>query len=141
MIASKKFLTVGTLLSLLIAHSSASSLKSLDETLSAGGFSGTLDEHVQIKSFGCLHSELINSICVYYYTREFGNKRLTQRLIITSDQNGYEGMYNVPDEPITFEHGIIKFPYDADDGALIDLSTGEIPERIFLDGESFVLFK
>ena len=76
---------------------------------------------------------------VYYYEREFGNARLTKRVVIISG-DVYSGMYSVPDDPPVLKEGILTFPNQSD-GCCISLKGEEPPKKVLIDGEILELFK
>lgn len=112
----------------------------LKEIIVKGGFSGELDASTSLKYFGCYEYEE-NGLGVYFYEREFGNSRLTQRLLVVSSEEGYLGMYAVPEPPGSVVGSEIKFSFPDDYGNHISLKGGAIPKVVLLDGEEFELFK
>ena len=82
-----------------------------------------------------------DEIQVIYYAREFGNRRLAQRLLLLSKLNGYLGMYAIADPPTGMVDGRIQFPYEPNLGDKISIVGGKVPDRAYLDGENPELFK
>jgi len=112
----------------------------LKDLLTRGGFSGELDASSSFKYVGCYDYE-DSALGVYFYEREFGKARLTQRLIIISSSGEYLGMYAVPEPPESVVGSNVKFPFPNDYGNHISLKGGVLPRAVFLDGEEFELFK
>lgn len=112
----------------------------LKEIIVKGGFSGELDASSSLKYVGCYEYEE-NGLGVYFYAREFGNARLTQRLLVVSSKEGYLGMYAVPEPPRSVVSSEIKFSFPDDYGNHISLKGDTLPKTVLLDGEEFELFK
>ena len=110
----------------------------IESVLLKGGFSGIFDKNAKMFSIGQYKSGKIDRK-VYYYEREFGNARLTKRVVIVSG-NVYSGMYSVPDDPPVLKDGVIIFP-NQDDGCCISLKDEELPQKVLIDGEMLELFK
>lgn len=108
--------------------------------ISKGGFSGIFDDSSSLKYSGCYEHDG-NGLGVYFYEREFGNARLTQRLLIVSSREGYLGMYAVPEPPLSVNGSRIKFSFPGDYGNQILLDSGSPPEAVLLDGEKTEFFK
>jgi hypothetical protein len=111
----------------------------LGRILRRGSFSGTLDRSASVRFAGCA-GEPGAELGVYYYAREWGNRRLTQRLIIVSKAHAYLGMYAVSSPPSKVERTRIVFPYPAGENEIV-LRSGRLPGHVHLDGESLTLFK
>ena len=112
----------------------------LKEIIVKGGFSGELDVYASLKYVGCYEHEE-NGLGVYFYEREFGNARLTQRLLVVSSKEGYLGMYAVPEPPESVVGSEIKFSFPDDYGNHISLKGDALPKVVLLDCEEFELFK
>lgn len=112
---------------------------SISEILTAGGFSGILDDASSIQKVGSIESGE-KKFDIYYYAREFSNQRLTQRLLVV-EGGKYLGMYALNDKPTKIEGDKVLFPYAEEDGNNISIVDGKVPAEAFLDGELFELFK
>ncbi len=111
---------------------------SIESVLLKGGFSGIFDKNAKMFFIGQYENGNINRK-VYYYEREFGNARLTKRVVIISG-DVYSGMYSVPDDPPVLKEGILIFPNQSD-GCCISLKDEELPKEVLIDGEILELFK
>lgn len=78
---------------------------------------------------------------IYLYKKEFGNKRLTKRLIIFSKNNDYLGMYDIPEIPTRIEGNKVYFPIEEKWGNSITFDGDSPPKQIYLDGESYSFFR
>ena len=135
----KLFNTSLLLWAICLVFSSCATAGGVKQTLKNGGFSGALDRKAKISKVGSLRSDKA-VVTFFYYEREFGNKRLTQRLIAIKDGK-YLGMYAVNDPPVRVTENAVCFSYPSADGNCIVLSHGDLPDDTYLDGESVVLFK
>lgn len=90
--------------------------------------------------FGTVHSE-ITCFHLYVFLREFGNKRLTKRLIILSHDLHYLGMYEIPELPKMVDGNVVMFPLEEKWGNKIVFKGDHIPQEIYLDGESYTFFR
>jgi hypothetical protein len=111
----------------------------IQKILKNGGFTGVLDGTEKIKEVGEVKGNGV-TMTFFYYEREFGNQRLTQRLIAIGDGK-YIGMYPINDPPIKVSGDAICFPYEHAEGDCITVVNGRMPEKSYLDGESIELFK
>jgi len=111
----------------------------IQSILKSGGFTGVLDGTEKIKEVGKINENGMR-ITFFYYEREFGNQRLTQRLIAIGDGK-YIGMYPINDPPIRVSRNAICFPYEHAEGDCITMVNGRMPKKSYLDGESVELFK
>ena len=110
----------------------------VQSVLLKGGFSGIFDKNAKMFFIGQYENGNINRK-VYYYEREFGNARLTKRVVIVSG-NVYSGMYSVPDDPPVLKGGVLIFP-NQDDGCCISLKGEALPKEVLIDGEMLELSK
>lgn len=108
--------------------------------LSNDNFSGVLDANTSLKYFGGYKSG-DRELGVYVYQREFGNHRLTQRLLFVLNGKHYLGMYEIPEPPVSMEGFNVVFPFSSEHGNTISLQTGELPTEVLLDGELMEFFK
>ena len=111
---------------------------SIESVLLKGGFSGIFDKNAKMFFIGQYENGNINRK-VYYYEREFGNARMTKRVVIVSG-NVYSGMYDVPNDPPVLREGVLIFS-NQDDGCCISLKGEELPKEVLVDGEILELFK
>lgn len=112
----------------------------LAEILKSDNFSGLLDESSSLKYFGC-YKNGDRELTVYVYQREFGNHRLTQRLLFFLNQKRYLGMYEIPEAPVSMKSFDIVFPFSSEYGNKISLQAGNPPKEVLLDGELMEFFK
>lgn len=112
--------------------------QNIEGILIKGGFSGIFDKNTKMFFIGQYKGGKINRK-VYYYEREFGNARLTKRVVIISG-DVYSGMYSVPDDLPVLKEGFLIFPNQSD-GCCISLKDEELPKEVLIDGEILELFK
>lgn len=114
----------------------------LVSVLPRGGFSGVLDDSASIRFAGCLKGPQAEELSVYYYERVWGSaRRSTARLIVLSNVTGYLGMYAVPEPPAAVHGNQIVFPVPEQDGNVITLRDGKLPQRVLIEGELRDFFK
>jgi len=66
---------------------------------------------------------------------EWGNQRLTLRLLLFSEDWHYLGNYGLSEDPIIIQDNIIIFPFNKNDGNKIVFNSKKIPPKVYLDGE------
>ncbi|MCG7537890.1 hypothetical protein [Pseudoalteromonas sp. OOF1S-7] len=115
--------------------------KVTSQKLSSQAFSGILDGREKIELIGGV-SHLDFNYCIYFYAREFGNRRLAKRLVILDGNDGrYVGMFDVNDKPKGIVGNSIIFDYHDDLGNKIVVGPSGFPKNTYLDGEPKELFK
>lgn len=78
---------------------------------------------------------------LFIYTNEFGNNRLTKRLLVFSRTDNYIGMYDIPELPTKIEKNKVVFPLEEKWGNSITFEGGSPPKKIYLDGETYSFFR
>lgn len=112
----------------------------LASILKRGEFSGSVDRKASIRLVGCVPSRQ-GELGVYFYRREFGNHRVTYRLIFISNTEGYMGMYDVPGAPSRIEGDRIVYDLPVMEGNEIHIREGHPPRSVHLDGEVKTLLR
>jgi hypothetical protein len=114
--------------------------------LKAGGFSGVLNQKVQLTKIGAIE---IKNTClnlyVYTFTSESkggpkGARHMATRLLILSNTE-YLGMYPIDELPTGLVGNTLEFPGSTEEGNSIVFSNEVPPEKIYLGGEVRRLFK
>jgi hypothetical protein len=114
--------------------------------LRAGGFSGVLNQKVEIKKIGVV---AIKDSCLnlfsYVLTSEskggtMGARHMTKRLLVLSNTE-YLGMYAIDDLPIRLDGNTLLFPGEKDEGNSITFTEEVPPKTIYLGGEVRHLFR
>lgn len=114
--------------------------------LSAGGFSGVLNQKVQIIKIGAIKIEdTCLNLYVYTLTSESkggseGARHMAKRLLILSNTE-YLGMYAIDELPKGLIGNTLEFSGSTEAGNRIVFSNELPPEKIYLDGEVRRLFK
>jgi len=80
-----------------------------------------------------------NCFVIYYYEKEFGNQRLTQRLVVVPQNGDSLGLYGIPERPTEIKNSTVYFNFSKKLGNHIDFNVHELPENIYLDGELYDL--
>lgn len=78
---------------------------------------------------------------LYIRLKEFGNQRLTKRLIVLSKDNKYIGMYDIPELPTKIKKNKVIFPLEEKWGNSITFEGDSPPKNIYLDGETYSFFR
>lgn len=116
------------------------------QILRSDGFSGVLDENVELSKIGAIEAEAVClRLFVYVYTTEtyggpMGARRMTKRLLILTPYH-YLGMYAIDELPIRIADNKVEFPGREAVGNVIVFESAIPPKTIFLDGEQKSLFK
>lgn len=80
-----------------------------------------------------------NCFLVYYFEKEFGNKRLAKKLVIFPLYGNYFGQYAIPETPLEIKGKSVHFGFDAESGNSVNLNLPELPKNIYLDSELYGL--
>ncbi len=114
--------------------------------LRSGGFSGVLDNDVELRRIGAIKAG--NScLTLFVYLRvtksrggPMGARHMAKRLLVLS-KSKYLGMYVIDELPTNVTGNVVEFPGEKAEGNSIVFDTDIPPEKIFLDGEVRRLFK
>jgi hypothetical protein len=108
------------------------------------GFSGIIDEYMELKRFGHIQ---VREACfiIVVYQREFQsapetNPHYAARLILIKNYE-YVGMYAIDESPTRIRGNTIEFPGNKELGNSIVLNRNDVPQKIRLNGEFRELFK
>ncbi len=112
----------------------------INSILKRDGFSGIIDDNANIEFLGDIKNAF-EQVHIYYYSREFGNHRLAQRLLFINHKKKYIGMFDIYDKPNNLNGDTILFDYREDIGNTIKLTNKGVPLRVYLDGDVLELFK
>ncbi len=100
----------------------------------------TFTADYDLKFLGSVKTEKTN-FNLYLFLKEFGNKRLTKRLIVFSKDFDYLGMYDIPEFPQMVKGDRVIFPLDEKWGNSIVFEGASPPREIYLDGETYSFFR
>ncbi len=114
--------------------------------LRSGGFSGALDDQVELRQFGVVNADgRCLTLVIYVHTSQvkgepIGAQHMAIRLLIFSDST-YLGMYPIDELPTRIDGNVVEFPGEKAEGNSIVFRGGKPPEKAYLGGEVRPLFK
>jgi hypothetical protein len=136
----KKIIVIATMLTVFSCHANPPCSDNLfdnidvEKSLNMAG----LEKPYLLNKVGMVEGEG-NCFLIYYYEKEFGNKRLTKRLVIIPSKSGDFGLYDIPETPYEIKNKSVHFKLQEETGNQINLNISELPKSIYLDAEIYDL--
>jgi len=136
----RSFIAIATLVTVFSCDAKTSCSNSLFDSIDVEkSLSGAeLQKPYLLNKLGVVEGEE-NCFLTYYYEKEFGNKRLTKRLIIIPSKGEDFGLYAIPETPLEIKNKTIHFKLQEKTGNQVSLNIPELPKSIYLDAELYDL--